>query len=67
MIYKTATDAENDAANALVDVLASEMAAALDGQMIICNGEPTAEFVRHREIGGKRRRVRITVAMVNAD
>lgn len=63
----SSTDAEDDLAKLLVDALGEDMAFALDTPGAIMDGDrPLAEFVRHRDIRGKRRRFKISVTMENA-
>lgn len=62
---KNVTAFEVVAAESLADALSAEMAQAIDGQQIICGGKPQAEYLFHRDIHGKRRRIEITVTMVD--
>lgn len=60
------TDAEDELSNYIVAAVAEDMAFALDTPAaMLSDGKPTAEFVRHREVRGKQRRIRITVTMEN--
>lgn len=67
-LIKGASVSETEFVDAAVASLGPEMAKALDGGWLIVDGaRPRAEFVRHVEIEGKLRCIKIIVEMANVE